>query len=314
MAATCAPLSDGRWHFQHGPIDLVIGAFGDAVAIALAHEAAWHRFEAVLPELVAELAVLRQPVPLTGPLRDTSERLAGAIAQRMWQACTPYRAGYITPMAAVAGAVAQEIIACYQGPGIQRAWVNNGGDIAFHLTPGATLRVGLFSDLGAHSLPSAWNNPLSMPIDAQCELCFDSPVRGIATSGWQGRSFSRGIADSVTVMAATAAQADAAATVIANAVNVAHPGIGRQPACEVKDDSDLGALLVTVDVPRLPHATVRQALLAGFVKAQALQRTGLIVSATLVCQGQWCETNLSSPQLLATLNRTVPVQVGLALA
>ncbi len=308
MAATRALLSDGRWHFQHGPIDLVIGAFGDADAIALAHKAAWHRFETVLPELVAELAVLRQPLPLAGSLLDTSERLAGAIAQRMWQACAPYRAGYITPMAAVAGAVAQEIITCYQGPGIQRAWVNNGGDIAFHLTPGATLRVGLFSDLG--TLPSAWRNPQGMPTDAQCELCFDSPVRGIATSGWQGRSFSRGIADSVTVMAATAAQADAAATVIANAVNVAHPGIGRQPACEVKDDSDLGALLVTVDVPRLPDAAVRQALFAGFAKAQALQQRGLIVSATLVCQGQWCETNLSSSQSQVPLKFTVPVQVG----
>jgi ApbE superfamily uncharacterized protein (UPF0280 family) len=324
MAATRAPLSDDRWHFQHGPIDLVIGAFGDADATALAHEAAWQRFEAVLPELVAELTVLRQPLPLAGEVMEASERLYGPIAQRMWQACTPYRASFITPMAAVAGAVAQEIIACYQRPGIQRAWVNNGGDIAFHLTPGAMLRVGLFADLG--TLPRALNNLLSgplistlgMPTDTQCELHFDSPVRGIATSGWQGRSFSRGIADSVTVLATTAAGADAAATVIANAVNVAHHGIVRRPACEVKDDSDLGALLVTVDVPHLPYAAVRHALLAGFAKAQALQEQGLIVSATLVCQGQWCETNSSISQLTRLpsfapaqpLNVTAPPQVG----
>jgi uncharacterized protein len=76
--------------------------------------------------------------------------------------------------------------------------------------------------------------------DAQCEIDFDIPVRGIATSGWRGRSFSRGIADSVTVLAKTAAMADAAATVIANAVNVVHPGIVRRPACDIRDDSDWG--------------------------------------------------------------------------
>ena len=51
-------------------------------------------------------------------------------------------------------------------------------------------------------------------------------MRGIATSGWRGRSFSLGIADAVTVLAATAAEADAAATVIANAVDLpGHPAI-----------------------------------------------------------------------------------------
>jgi len=308
MSATRAPLSDGRWHFQHGPIDLVMGAFGDAEAMRFAHETAWLRFQTVLSELALELAVLRQPLPLAGRLPDASERFAGGIAQRMWRACAPYRTSFITPMAAVAGSVAQELIICYQRPGIQRAWANNGGDIAFHLTPGTTLRVGLFADLG--TLTSALNNPLGLRTDAQCELRFDQPVRGIATSGWRGRSFSLGIADSVTVMAATAAQADAAATVIANAVNVAHPDIVRLPACEVKDDSDLGAMLVTVGVPRLSQTAVRHALDAGLSKAQALQQAGLIASATLVCQGQWCETNTGSSTPSVQLKCTSPAQIG----
>jgi ApbE superfamily uncharacterized protein (UPF0280 family) len=112
-------------------------------------------------------------------------------------------------------------------------------------------------------------------------------VRGVATSGWRGRSFSLGIADSVTVLAATAAQADAAATVIANAVDVEDPGIHRLPASECKDDSDLGDIPVTVDVEALAPAQVRHALEAGAVRAAELQRAGLIDSAMLVCQGQW---------------------------
>jgi ApbE superfamily uncharacterized protein (UPF0280 family) len=112
------------------------------------------------------------------------------------------------------------------------------------------------------------------------------PVRGIATSGWQGRSFSLGIADSVTVLAATAAQADVAATLIANAVNIDDPRIQRRPADSLRDDTDLGARLVTVDVPPLSEVQIQQALQLGLDCAQAMQTRGLIHAAFLSCQGQ----------------------------
>jgi uncharacterized protein len=73
------------------------------------------------------------------------------------------------------------------------------------------------------------------------EITRDMPVRGIATSGRHGRSLSLGIADSVTVLAATAAAADAAATLIANAVDLpGHAAVRRAPACSLDPDSDLG--------------------------------------------------------------------------
>lgn len=294
LSAQRAQLSDGRWHFQHGPIDVVIGAEGEPKSVGQAHQAAWQRFETVLPELVAELSVLRRPIPIDGPLPLARQCLHGAVAQRMWNACSPFRAGFMTPMAAVAGSVAQELIASYARPGVERAWVNNGGDIALHLTPGQSVRVGLFADL------AQWKTALKdadrdsqgaegLATDAQCEIGFDMPVRGIATSGWRGRSFSLGIADSVTVFAKTAAMADAAATVIANAVNVAHPGIVRLPACDVRDDTDLGSILVTVDVPLLPRDYIRQTLVAGLREAESLQQRRLIDSAVLVCQGQFVQ-------------------------
>ncbi|MEO6033137.1 MAG: UPF0280 family protein, partial [Burkholderiaceae bacterium] len=243
MSAQRAQLSDGRWHFQHGPIDLVIGAEGAPAAVQAAHAAAWRRFEPLLGELVAELALLRAPLRAAAPCP-----LQGAVARRMWQACAPFAAGFITPMAAVAGAVAQELIEFYERAGITRAWVNNGGDIALHLAPGASVKVGLFADLGAFDPRTL----ADLPIDAAMQVDAALPVRGVATSGWRGRSFSLGIADSVTVLAATAAQADAAATVIANAVDVDDARIVRRRACDITDDSDLGELEVTVDVPALP--------------------------------------------------------------
>jgi uncharacterized protein len=267
------PLSSGRWHFQHGPIDLVIGAEGEGAAVRQSHEAAWLRFRQVLSELVSELPLLRRPVDDECPLH-------GPVARRMWQACHPHRRDYITPMAAVAGAVAQEIATAYGREGVHRAWVNNGGDIALHLAPGHALRVGLFADLArVHHGPA-------LALDGRFEVRGDMPVRGIATSGWRGRSFSLGIADSVTVLAATAAEADAAATVIANAVNVDDARIQRRPACTLKDDSDLGEIAVTVDVPALAPAQVERALRSGAQRARELRARGLIEAALLVCQGR----------------------------
>ena len=285
IGAQRACLPGGRWHFQHGPIDIVIDAEGDATAVQAAHEAAWARFQTVLTELVAELPLLRQPVPAgarENPLR-------GEIARGMWATCAPLvgsAEGFITPMAAVAGAVAQALVAHYRRPGIHRAWVNNGGDIALHLAPGATARVGLFADLSRFDGDALRRTSTGqLRTDAAFSLRADDPVRGVATSGWRGRSLSRGIADSVTVLAATAAMADAGATVIANAVNVEDAAIERRPASELRDDSDLGEILVTVAVSPLQRAAVQQALQRGVAVARQLQSLGLVHAVLLACQG-----------------------------
>lgn len=285
MQATRHSLPGGRWHFQHGPIDLVIGADGEPQALAAAHEQAWLRFQPLLAELVAELPWLRQAVDAA------AGRLQGPVARDMAAACAPMAAwGFITPMAAVAGAVAQALIACYQRPGVQRAWVNNGGDIALHLMPGTEVAVGLVADLSRFDTATALRTAAGQGrADGRFVVRHGDGVRGIATSGWRGRSFSLGIADSVTVLAATAARADAAATVIANAVDCDHPAIRRRPACELRDDSDLGQRLVTVDVPSLPPCDVRSALARGQQRARELQRLGLIQAAALVCQGSLAE-------------------------
>jgi len=267
-------LDDGRWHFQHGPIDLIIQAGGDADAVRRATENAWLRFGAILPELVAELAQLRQPVRGANTLR-------GPVARRMHEACGPHSARFITPMAAVAGAVADEIIAFFRSEaGVERAYVNNGGDIALHLSAGQSYKVGLFTDL------ARFDGSDDLQLDGGFVIDAALPVRGIATSGWRGRSFSLGIADSVTVLAANAAAADAAATIVANAVNSDHPAVRRAPASSLKDDTDLGDLPVTVDVGDLPYNEVRAALEKGAAKADALLREGVIHGAVLALRGQ----------------------------
>ena len=287
MHAQRAQLPGGRWHFQHGPMDIIVGASGEASALRDAHAKAWQRFQGILQELVQELPVLRRAVHGACPVR-------GPIAQRMWIACKPYQRSFITPMAAVAGSVAQELLQFYQVEGIERAWINNGGDIAIHLKDNESVRVGLYANLEKFNAEQLQNG---ITLDGQLEIRSDSPVSGVATSGWHGRSFSLGIADSVTVLACTAAEADAAATVIANAVNIQDTRIVRRPACEIKDDSDLGDRLVTVDVRPLPPELTQSALAAGLACALTLRAQGLICSAVLVCQNQHMSTDLALQQM-----------------
>jgi ApbE superfamily uncharacterized protein (UPF0280 family) len=115
----------------------------------------------------------------------------------------------------------------------------------------------------------------------------DDPSRGIATSGRHGRSFSLGIADAVTVLAATASQADAAATIIANSVDLpGHSAVTRCPAQDLQPDSDLGARLVTRDVGELSGREIAAALEAGAACARRLLATGLIDGAILRLHGE----------------------------
>lgn len=277
MPATRSQLTNQRWHFQHGPIDLVLGAEGESSAVSAAHEHAWQRFQTVLSELVSELPLLRAPV-------SSGHVVCGSVARKMLDACRVFRPQFITPMAAVAGAVADEIIASYHRSGVRRAWANNGGDIAFHLAAGASeMRLAVVVD---PQMPRFCVSSGLMQHDSVARIAEASEVRGVATSGWNGRSFSFGIADAVTVLASSAARADAAATMIANAVDVACPLITRAPASSLKDDSDLGDRWVTVSVPALPAALIDTALSRGLMVAQTLQGSGLIVSALLQCQGR----------------------------
>ncbi|MBR0735849.1 UPF0280 family protein [Bradyrhizobium liaoningense] len=261
-----ALLSDGRrLHLQDGPIDLIVEARGETGAVRAAYEAAALRFTGLLDELCAELPELR-----TAAGERTS--LKGVVTRRMHAAVAPYAAdGFITPMAAVAGSVAEEILGAMLGAAtLDQAYVNNGGDIALHLGRGEQFSVGLMDR------PDRAGVMRAMTVKAE------DPVRGVATSGRHGRSFSFGIADAVTVLAATASQADAAATIIANAVDLpGHEAIIRKPANELQPDSDLGARLVTRDVGALSHDEVATALESGAECARRLFDRGLIEGAVL---------------------------------
>jgi uncharacterized protein len=265
-------LADGRrLHLQDGPIDLIVEARGSEANLRAAYHTAVRRFTGLLDELCEELPALRKAAD---PKQCVLE---GLVARRMHAAVAPLAADhFITPMAAVAGSVAEEILgAMVDEASLDRAYVNNGGDIALHLAGSEQFTVGLMDR------PDQFGLMRTMIIRAS------DPTRGVATSGRHGRSFSLGIADAVTVLARTAAQADAAATIIANAVDLpGHPAIVRCPAEELQPDSDLGARLVTRDVGHLEEFEIIAALEAGADKSRALLASGLIDGAALHLKGE----------------------------
>lgn len=261
-------LQDGkRLHLNHGPIDLIIEAFGEDAECRAAYRQAVARFQAILPELVEELSELRRPAS------KIQRRFMGPTARRMEDAVVPLSHDFITPMAAVAGSVADEMLAALTaGRKLTKAYVNNGGDSALYLTEGHSLTLAIAGT--GHGFAD------------RVVIRAEDGVGGVATSGWRGRSFSLGIADAVTVLAGSGAEADAAATLIANAVNLpGHPDIARAPASSLAPDSDLGERLVTADVGHLTSMEVETALSSGLAIAEDFRRRGLIDAAALFLAG-----------------------------
>jgi ApbE superfamily uncharacterized protein (UPF0280 family) len=271
VRAHVAFLPGGRLHLSDGPIDLIVGAFGAAGAIEQAYAAATRRFSTILDELCEELPLLRSEVLPGSPLPH------GQTARRMDEAVRPFGGDcFITRMAAVAGAVADEILAAMvEAAELDRAYVNNGGDIAVHLAEGQSFAIGMV------------DRPDAPALFGQARIHADDGIGGIATSGWRGRSFSLGIADAVTILAANAAAADAAATIVANAVDLPdHVSVTRVPANALDPQSDLGARLVTRDVGELSPEEIARALSYGEAEAHRVLSAGRITAAALHLHGE----------------------------
>ncbi len=265
---------DRRLHLQHGPINIIAHVEAPVEVQKRLYSSATSRLGTILDELVAELDLLKQPWSIDQPVPN------GSIAQKMFAAVKDSKV-FVTPMAAVAGAVAEEILEAMLAEAnaqdcridhVRRMYVNNGGDIAFWLKNGESFSIGVVE------------NPEMPELNTVVSLPSEGTVRGLATSGWRGRSQSLGIADAVTVLAKSAVAADVAATLIANDVNIDYPGIVKRPACEIKDGIDLGMIPVTVHVPQLPDIEATNALKQGAHTARHFILSGKIEAAYLSLQ------------------------------
>ncbi|GIR51015.1 MAG: hypothetical protein CM15mP60_0760 [Alphaproteobacteria bacterium] len=201
---------------------------------------------------------------------------------RMHAACSVAGDRFVTPMAAVAGAIADHVLAAMlahpHAAATSKISVNNGGDIAFWTGDGAVTRAAIAGPEGGGLIlhgPTEW--------------------RGMATSGKGGRSLSPAL-PTASPYWKMRRHADVAATLIAGSVDCpGAAGVKKVPARDLDPDSDLGDRLVTVAVPQLGPAQIDGALAAGGDLARHMMKGGQIAGAVLELQGRIAVIGLDDP-------------------
>jgi hypothetical protein len=229
--------------------------------------------------------VAAQRDSLRAPALEVDEPRPNSLVHRMWEASRLVGDPDLTPMASVAGAIADATADFLESEGMSRVVVNNGGDVALRLKDPERLYVGIRPDVGDSAMAH------------RVLVTADMGVRGVTTSGLGGRSFTRGVASAATVFAATAARADAAATAVANATYVESECVVQSLAESIQPDTDLPGVAVTTSVGDLSTDEIEQALGQGVARAEELALRGLIYGACLFVKARMRATARLAPLL-----------------
>jgi hypothetical protein len=220
---------------------MVITARSQGQPVPKLAEAAFPLIQQTLGEIAQVLPVLRQ-YPKDGDFSSLE-----GLPQVMAEAVLATGEETLTPMAAVAGAVADMVADWIFARGADMVAVNNGGDVALRLGPGQQMRMGILPDL---------DGEISQIVTLRAE----DGIGGVCTSGLGGRSLTRGIANSVTVFSHRCALADACATHIANCSYIDSPRVHTCMAGQLEPESDIAALRIVNRVDALDEAEARQGL------------------------------------------------------
>lgn len=258
---------------ENGPMRLVIRAWHHGVfQMDLAIQAAEFSFTC-LKQVANHLQYLKK----TNSVLPKGEE--DSISMRMMESVRNIGDKELTPMAAVAGSIADEVADWLFVRKTSKVIVDNGGDISIRLSGLERAKVGLRTDLNTGDISYI------MELDARCSSW------GVNTSGMGGRSFTRGIASAATVVAETSSKADAAATSIANACFSRDKNIVQVPARLIDPDTDIPDIPVTVSVGELNPETICIALKKSLEKAEDYIEKGFIHGALIAAGGYVVMTN-----------------------
>lgn len=289
-------IQDGLVYIDHGPITMTLEARRRGRPFTEGAVAGAEKVLEVFGEFAVYLDYLRRPVAAIASLPESAPRAV----RKMTESVMMLGEDDFTPLAAVAGTTADFAVEAMAACGADYALANNGGDIAWRISPEQCapssvhpdehlkfsqeadlrtrsprdfLKVGLISDINngraTHSL----------------KIRSFSEITGLATSGMGGRSLTRGIASAVTALASDSSKADAAATAIANACFCDDPAIEQCRAEELDYGTDISGLLVTKSVGRLRSGSAELALSAGAKRAEELISKGMVLGAVIFVAG-----------------------------
>jgi len=274
-------LDNGTVFAECGPMRLVISSWvGEVSRPDASLEAAEESFR-----FLEQVAALR-PV-LSRPASEIRTPKGNGVAAEMVRSVLAVGDRDLTPMAAVAGSIADAVADYLFDRGMTKVVVNNGGDVAIRLGSGSSARVGLRPVISSPEVPFSWT------------LNSDRPSWGIATSGLGGRSFTRGVASAATVIAQRATLADAAATAVANSSFVRDRQITQRPAGELDRNTDIPRIPITVQLGSLHPRKVSAALAQAGARAQQLVEKGVILGAFVEVQGEIAMRGLFTEMTMA---------------
>lgn len=257
-------LGPGRIYMDYGPIQATLSAWQGTRPMEEELPLAAEYGGKCLGELSAFLAVAKLP-----PERIRNLAALPGILREMVLTVRSCQDPSLTPMAAVAGTFADTMADFLVDRGATKVMVSNGGDIALRLLPGETTRVGIVSDIAA----GAYSHVL--------DVTSSDGIGGICTSGFGGRSFTKGIASAVVTLARNCRSADAAATLIANHTTAPDPGIHMVRAETIDPETDIPNHLVTAAIGELAPETWSNAVLNGAAKAQEFMKMQVISGAAI---------------------------------
>jgi len=259
-------------YLEIGPASLVVIGEKDGRPYDFDRVRVENMIRVIMEEIRNCLPILKQKAN-----RIKKSRFLPDVAKKMVMAAQLIDGATLTPMSAVAGAVADSVIDHFRNEGLDFMSVNNGGDISILNSSRRLVRVGI-GDIKQ-------NKPISRVLSVEGLNEF-----GMATSGFGGRSFTLGLADSVTVVAENGATADAAATHICNCTSVATDRVVRRKASEIDPLTDIGDEYVTVSIGQLNDKLIATALDNGLTIAANMKKQQMIYDAVIDLRGSMVTT------------------------
>jgi ApbE superfamily uncharacterized protein (UPF0280 family) len=273
-------LQGGSVLVECGPMRLIIDA--RVGKVAQPQQAARAADEAV--SFLEGVAAAR---PFLGrDYREQVARITDPLALKMIASVQAVADADLTPMAAVAGTIADAVADFLFQRGMTRVLVDNGGDIAIRSCDGEPVTVGIRPQVDRRSLSHA------------VVLEPERTAWGVATSGTGGRSLTRGVLEAAVVIAADAATADAAATAVANASHILDGAVIRRPAEAIDPHTDIAGLEVTAGVGALTEEGRRMALDQALGRAEELIGARIILGALVACQGRIAMTRFMAERVI----------------
>ena len=249
-----------------GPMRLIIRAWNKTQPqLSLARRAAEESIS-YLERIARCRSLLSRPWPRIKDLCDDE------LAQRMVTSVKTIGDGDLTPMAAVAGTIADAAADWLFEQGLTKVIVDNGGDIAIRLARGERATVGVRPNVGSRFISHV------------ISLDSNRSAWGVTTSGMGGRSFTRGIASAVTVLADNASVADAAATAVANSCFVEDKGVLQLAAEKIDPNSDLTGTLITTEVGPLSEEKRRRAIESAQEKTEYLVQKKAVIGGFIALE------------------------------